>query len=121
MTNINIGKNKIIELVRGDTCDLRIYLNVGNDLYPLPYLANNTTSFYFGICEPHQKFEDAILRQKYTKEDIDSEGFLKVHIKAEETENLAPGKYYYCLKAASIKDEEEIVDTLVNKTLFYII
>ena len=118
---INVSNNGIVQLIRGDYAELHIFLNAGSNLYPQEYPITDGTVFYFGICEPHQPFENAIVRKRYTKENVDEEGYLKVVLESSDTEFLHEGKYYYSLKAVNEDNNVERVNTIIAKTLFYII
>ena len=72
--------------------------------------------------EPNQPFETAIVRKKFTNKDLDDNGNVKVRFWPEDTQLLLPGKYYYQVKLKSIDREtgKEDIETIVDKTLFYI-
>lgn len=86
------------------------------------YVLQNDDALYFGVMDPHQPFEDALIRKKFTKDDCDSAGNLTIVISPEDTLGLIPGVYYYAVKLHRMADtEEEYVDeiiTVVNKTKF---
>ena len=74
--------------------------------------------------DPHQLFEDALVKKRYTKDDCDEVGNLVITLKPEDTLDLFPGVYYYAIKLHKVADnEEEYIDeviTIINKTKFII-
>ena len=119
----SISLNNIIVINRGDTFtfDFTIYDENSTDGR---YILKDDDALYFGIMDPHQLFEDAIVRKKYTKEDTDEMGNLIITLNPEDTLDLIPGIYYYAVKLHKLTDnEEEYVDeviTVVNRTKFII-
>ena len=74
-----------------------------------------------GIMEPGQRFEDAIIKYKFTRENLNQDNDVKVQIKPTDTEYLEPGKYFYQIKLVYIDDDgDEQVSTVISKTEFYI-
>ena len=118
-----ISENNIRRINRGDTFtfDFTIYDENSTDGR---YILKDDDALYFGIMDPHQLFEDAIVRKKYTKEDTDEMGNLIITLNPEDTLDLIPGIYYYAVKLHKLTDnEEEYVDeviTVVNRTKFII-
>lgn len=86
------------------------------------YHMQGDDTIYFGVMDPHQPFEDALIRKKYTKEDFDEEDTLCIKLDPEDTIDLIPGKYYYSIKLAMDHIDAETgenidyVITLVNKS-----
>jgi len=120
-TNKNFAAN-IITINRGDTYafDLTIY----DDSTDGRYILQDDDVLYFGLMDPRQKFEDALLRKRYTKDDCDEGGNLNIEIRPEDTLDLLPGVYYYAVKLHRMKNtESEFIDkviTVINKTKFVI-
>ena len=110
----------VIQITRGD--DFNFVLNVedpssdnGN------YMLKENDAFYLGVMLPHQPFEHAILKKKYTKATQNSDGNIIATIKASDTLDLLPGVYYYSVKLrCNIDTEQEMVTTVINKTKFII-
>ena len=116
----NIASNGIVTVNRGDSFVLPIVLRSGNTMLNELYKLTPQDTLYIGIMEPNQPFETAILRKKVTYDDI-SEDNIEVFFKSEDTCCLLPGKYYYQVKLET-KDSSGItyVETVIDKTLFYI-
>ena len=120
----NISKTGIITLSRGDTFTLEILINLGTAVEPVQYRLEEGDYVYFALMEPHQPFEQAIIRKRYDYRDLDKDGQVVMKFITEDTEYLMPGNYYYMIKlyrAGSESGEEESVDTIVSKTKFVII
>lgn len=113
---------EIINLMRGDTYVSPIIINIGNKLYPEYYKLQENDCLYFGLMEPNQAFEDAVIKKKFTFDSLkdDNEDIL-LTLKPEDTENLLVGKYYYMVKLLT-KDEydNDLVRTIYPPTLFYL-
>jgi hypothetical protein len=104
----------MIVLNRGDTYefDLTIADRAGGR-----YRLQEDDVIYFGIMDPHQPFEDALVRKKYTIEDTDANGNLTVVIEPEDTLDLLPGIYYYSVK---IHLQHETIHPETNEVLGYV-
>lgn len=123
--------NNIIVLNRGDTYDfdLTIADETANDGR---YRLQGEDAVYFGLMDPGQPFETALVRKKFTVEDTDEMGNLVITIEPEDTLDLFPGKYFYAVKLhmfhpdidlntgeATGKQIDRVV-TVINKTKFII-
>lgn len=118
---LNISSNGIIEISRGDTFTTPITINAGNDLSPKQYVLKDNDCLYFGLCEPNQPFEEALVRKVYDKNSkTDENGNVLLSFTSEDTTNLIPGKYYYTVKLKHQVDNVENIDTIISRRLFYI-
>lgn len=118
--------NNIIVLNRGDTYefDLTIADEASIDGR---YKLRGDDALYLGIMDPGQPFEEALIRKKYTAEDTDANGNLLAELKAEDTLDLLPGRYFYAVKLHMCHTDidalgkEYVIDkvvTIINKTKF---
>ena len=116
----NTGK---IQMTRGDSVDIPITINQGTAIDFIPYQITDYDTLYFAVMEPNQKFEDAIIKKKITKETakFDYRGNLIIQLESKDTENLITGQYYYCLKMQTIYADQNIVQTIISNNDFYII
>lgn len=124
--------SNIITINRGDSFDFDLTINLGGALDTERYILTGSDAIYFGIMDPGQPFEWALVRKKYTVSDTDAMGNLTISIKPEDTLDLMPGRYYYAVKLHMNHPEidentgEEtgkIIDkvyTVINKTKFII-
>ncbi len=120
--------NNIIVMNRGDTYEFTLNISDGAEDYAL----QGADTVYFGIMDPGQPFETALVRKRFTAEDVDAAGILTIRLDPEDTLDLYPGKYFYSVKLHL--DHEELdyntmlptgayidkVITIINKTKFII-
>lgn len=121
--------SNIIVINRGDSFDFDLTIDLDGESR---YILTGEDALYFGIMKPHQKFEDALIKKKFTVVDTDAMGNLSVSIFPEDTLDLHPGKYYYAVKlhinhseidANTGEETGKIIDkvyTIINKTKFII-
>lgn len=108
----------VIQVVRGD--DFSFVLNVedqnsenGN------YILNENDVLYLGVTLPHQPFENALIKKRYTKRDQDKDGNIIASIDSKDTIDLIPGVYYYSVKLRQNANTEfEKITTVIYKTKF---
>lgn len=112
-----------IEIVRGDSFVLSLFINKGTKMNPEIYQLGPNDKVYFALLEPNQIFEEAIVKKVITSADADSDGILSISFEAADTCDLEPGTYYYQIKAAfkDIEENKTIVNTIVNKKIFNIL
>ena len=119
LTLTNIGQ---IRLTRGDTFLLPVSINQGTNMDYVEYTLEPQDELYFGLMEPNQPWEHAILKKKYTGLDLDENKKISIQFSAQDTMCLLPGLYYYQIKVR-IYDEDTnqfTVNTIVPKTHFWI-
>ena len=60
---VTISNNGFITLNRGDSFSVPLFINGGSELVPIRYSlsAHPETEIYFGVMEPGQPFENAII------------------------------------------------------------
>lgn len=75
---------------------------------------------YFGVCEPNQCFENAIIKKKFTKDNLDKDGNVIINFLSSDTEYLSLGVYYYEIKLLYYINNTENIITLLPKTIFSI-
>lgn len=117
----SISNNGFIVLTRGDTFRAPLFINWGSKDHPVRYYIKNhpTVAVYLGVMEPHQQFEEALIKKSYDhSSEINKEGDIVVTLRPTDTECLLPGKYYYAIK---LVDETGGVDTIIPKTEFFIL
>lgn len=123
--------SNIIVINRGDSFDFDLTINFGGEDSER-YILTGSDAVYFGIMDPGQPFETALVRKKYTVADTDAMGNLVISVNPEDTLDLVPGRYYYAVKLhmrhpevdeLSGKETGKIIDkvyTIINKTKFII-
>lgn len=133
---IDISNNNIITMSRGDNEKIALHLFHGtNDrLTNYSYFPNKNDKVFFGLMEPNQPWEKAILRQVYTVPEIEElnknfrkDGKMIIKLRSVDTEFLLPGTYYYMIKLLKkdpmreTPDEEGWVETVIEKTRFVLV
>lgn len=118
----HISNNGIVTVNRGDSFEFPITLNVGSSIDRTDYVLGQTDILYLGIMEPNQPFETALIRKKFTHADLDSDNNIVIRFWPEDTVCVLPGKYYYQVKLQTIDEKtgRKDVETVIDKTLFYI-
>lgn len=115
--------NGIITVNRGDSFSFPLYLNCGTNLEPILYNIDSSVVVYFAVMEPNQPFEEALIKKRYTAADCDENGNVIIKFRPKDTQCVLPGKYYYQVKVQRFNSddpEDYEVDTVVDKTLFWI-
>lgn len=124
---IDLSRNGIIEVNRGDSFELPLFINQGTDITPIRYnMKNSNSEVYVGVMEPNQPFERAVIRKKYTKNDVNENGDIIVKFSSNDTVCLLPGKYYYQIKIKLYNNYDNNKDdcninTIVPMTQFIIV
>ena len=119
----NISRDGIVTLSRGDHFSIPLFINAGTEIAPVRYPLQDNDTIYFGVCEPNQPFETAIVRKVYDKDnrEINDNGDLVITFDSNDTEYLEDGLYYYIVKLSTKNENgDELITTLIPKTKFYI-
>lgn len=119
----NIAFNGIITVTRGDSFTMPLTINMGNELMPVRYTLQSNDVLYFAVMEPNQPFETALIRKKYTAEDVNENGDVVIRFRPQDTQCVLPGKYYYQAKLQTFNSsnpDDYDVATVVDKTLFWV-
>lgn len=118
----NISDNCIINMTRGDSFEVALFLNQGTEADPLRYTLSDKDEVYFGVMECNQRFEDALIRKKFTHQDLNENGDVVVSFQHEDTVNVFPDMYYYEVKLRKFNEVSNTyeVHTVVQKTKFFI-
>lgn len=66
----DISNEGNIQLIRGDSLSLALFINKGNELYPVRYDLTDDDTVYFALMEDGQLFENAILKKMYTSKTL---------------------------------------------------
>ena len=109
-------RNNIIMLNRGDTYEFDLTISDDTSADGRYHIQGDDT-IYFGIMDPHQPFEDALVKKKFTVDDTDGNGNLTIVIEPEDTLDLLPGTYYYSVK---IHLQHENIHPETNEVLGYV-
>lgn len=119
----NISNNGIITVNRGDNFTVPLFINQGTEINPVRFIINDKCEVYLGIMEPNQKFEDALIKKRYTTKSLNRNGDIVVSIKHQDTSCLVPGKYFYEFKLRILNSDtnEYEVNTIIPRKEFNII
>lgn len=118
----SISDNSIINVTRGDSFELPLFLNKGTNVNPMRYELNDMDEVYFAVMEYNQPFETALIRKKFTSKDLNENGDVMVRFYHEDTAQVLPDMYYYEVKLRKFdeKTHRYEVHTVVPKTKFFI-
>lgn len=118
--------NNIIIMTRGDSLTFKPNPDTFQEF--ISYQLSGDDAIYFGLMDPRQPFEEALVRKVYTADDYKSIEDFMIELDPEDTLDLIPGKYYYAVKLhidhteqdtiqRSITEVDKVI-TLINKTKF---
>ena len=114
--------NGIITICRGDSQNFPLFINCGSKMRPARYNfgKNQDTEVYIGVMEPNQRFEEAVIKKRYFKDNwtFTKDGDLVIKFEPNDTLFLSPGKYYYQVKVVL---PDGSVDSLMPKRQFIIL
>ena len=120
-----ISTNNIVSISRGDSFIVPLFINQGSKQCPIRYNLNNHKNFelYFGVMECTQKFDDAVIRKKWTYDTglINQFGDLMISLTPDDTVLLHPGKYFYEIKLKYKTPEGEKIASITPITEFWIL
>lgn len=120
-----ISNNNIVSVERGDSFIVPLFINQGSKFKPIRYNLNNHKSaeLYLGVMEFGQKFEDAVLRKKWTFDSglINQYGDLMIKLDPNDTLLLHPGKYFYQIKMKHNTKDGEKISSVTPLTEFWIL
>ena len=95
----DINKEGDIQLVRGDTLVLSLFINAGTEVCPQRYTLKGDDVVYFAIMEVNQLFEDAIFKKTFdSNSTFNEDGDLLIMLSSDDTANLREGLYKYTIK-----------------------
>ncbi len=118
---VEVSNNNIIKVTRGDSFTLH-FGELNLESVNADSLLKGDDVLYFGLMEPNQPFEHALIRKVATVEDVGEDGRVAMDFSPEMTVCLLPGTYYYSVKIKrNPVGGPSRVETLINKRKFYII
>ncbi len=114
---------KPITIIRGDSLSfLYTIYDQQCSICAEPYTLTDDDILYFGVMLPHGRFEDALIKKSFTKEDLVNDKYIRIKLTSDETAQIVPGVYYYEVKLAkNLGMENEEVITTTRKTKFIIL
>lgn len=121
---MKIDYSGIIRIMRGDSFRMPLPINMGTTMDPIYKQLGQNEFLYFGVMEPNQAFEDAVLKKKYDKDsEKDEDGNTLLILNPEDTLDLLVGTYYYSLKLVrkDSNNKVEYVKTLISPTQLWLL
>ena len=123
---LNISKNNIITITRGDSFKLPVALNVGTASEPKYYDMTEFDMVFFAILQPNESWENALVKKTFNYADcLENGNGVIVEFSPEDTESIVPGNYFYQIKLLKGKDPEwknhESVVTIIPRTRMFIL
>lgn len=124
---LNVSKNGIVTINRGDNFTLTTQINIGTVFNPVIYHLSENDKVYFGLCECNQPFEHALIRKVFTNADQSEDGTISMKFIPDDTEFLVPDTYYYEIKLVkdipleSGEEKASEVNTFIKRTKFIIV
>lgn len=112
-----ISRERIIELNRGDTFEMPLFINIGTKFHYIRYIVSDNDTVYLSICEPNDRFEKGVIRKMYSRDDVNENGDVVIKLTTEDTERIVPGCYYLEIK---IKFANGDISTIVPRRKFYL-
>lgn len=97
-------RNNIIVMNRGDSHRFTVDITDETFMVDGHRLTSNDT-IYFGLMDPHQMFENALVKKTFTINDCSAIGKLTIELFPEDTLDLLPGTYYYAVKLCCQHEE----------------
>ena len=91
-------ENNIIELHRGDSFQLPLFINAGDKFDFKRYLLRPGDKIYFSVAEPNQPWEHSLIKKIFTRRDFNEKGDIIIRLEPKDTEYVMPGKYFYEIK-----------------------
>lgn len=113
-----IEKNKVITMTRGDSAKFSFKFMEGKFPNETPLVINDDDIVFFGLMDPNQYFEHALLKKEFSNKDIDEEGNFIITLEPDDTIELMEGTYFYAIKLLT---SDAQIKTLVQNTKFNIV
>lgn len=106
---------------RGDTFQLPLDIYDGSDFNKTKYYLTATDKVYVAILQPHESFENAIIRKVVDiNSDIDECGNPLFILDSIDTEYLLIGKYFITAKLEQTFGSRKIISTILPMKEFFI-
>lgn len=118
---IEVSNNRIVRIKKGSNVSIPLFINQGTKIQPRRFslLSCPNSELYLGVMMPHQDFENALIRKKYTEQSPHTEERdVIVSFVENDTKSLIPGNYYIEAKLRVIdEDGNERVFTVLPKKI----
>lgn len=112
-------EEKYFTMNRGDTFELP--LRILPDDYEQDFVLQDEDKIYVAILEPHQSFENALIRKVITNKSIkDGNGNYLFTLEPEDTEYVLTGKYFIMIKLSYKDNFNTKIKTILPMREFFI-
>lgn len=120
-TGSSVSTNGIVSLIRGDTFELPIELNIGSPLAPQYITLGQDDVVELRVFYANQQWENPIMRKSATSDNVSTDEKSVIFKFNGEMAYFEPGEYYYQVKAFYYVEDILRVVTLVPRTQFNIL
>ena len=120
---IEISNNGIISINRGDYAEIPLFINQGNQMYPIRYslLKDSSSTITFAVMTPQQHFERAAIKKSYSiKSPHTKQNDLVIVLEPRDTIGLNPGKYFYSVIVNLMQHGHYCQKTIIPERMFII-
>lgn len=94
----SVSANGIINLVKGDTLEFPILLNVGNPIEPIIINMGDNDRVELRVFNANDSWTSPLITKTKTKSDLIGNSLLLFEFESEDSENLNCGTYFYQVK-----------------------
>ncbi len=114
-------KKNIFTIDRGDTFEFPLDIYEGSDFTCSKYYLKPGDNIYVAILQPHESFENAIIRKKLDiNSDTDENGNPLFILESLDTEYLLVGKYFITAKLEQTFGSRTVISTILPMKEFFI-
>lgn len=120
---LEISNNGIITMSRGDYAEIPLFINQGNQMYPIRYslLKDDKSTIAFAIMTPQQQFEQALIKKIYTsKSPHTKQHDITIILEPKDTMMLQPGKYFYSVRINLMQHGHYCQKTIIPERMLFI-
>lgn len=111
---VTVDNSGNITISRGDTFKLPLFIDCNKNIFnSIRFPLKEGDKIFFFLVEPNTSIRHYLLKQTYTKEDINENGDIILKFINRDTSWIAPGTYYYEIKLQR-QWEEAFKDALVT-------
>ena len=111
---VTVDNSGNITISRGDTFKLPLFIDCDKNIFNMVrFPLKEGDKIFFFLVEPNTSIRHYLLKQTYTKEDVNENGDIMLKFINQDTSWIAPGTYYYEIKLQR-QWEEAFKDALIT-------
>lgn len=121
---LSVDNSGNITVNRGDTFKLPLFIDCNKDIFnSVRFPLKEGDKIFFFLIEPNTSIKHYLLKQIYTKEDVNENGDIMLKFINQDTSWIAPGTYYYEIKLQRQWEEKfkDVLITVVPRRKFIIL